>query len=121
MKTLLLNVTYTDSTDRFWVESCLKNKRISFDPDTENIHEVVKVLCDEQDGMELTYNGKPQGNIYNDVLDENGDVKGYETVGYMYRGKTEIYDRNMVKPKTGYFDVWITISEVTQFHIEELD
>lgn len=121
MKTLLLNVSYTDSTDRFWFESSIKNKRISFNPDTDNIHEVVKELCEEQDGMELSYKGKPQGNVYNDVLDTDGKVKGFETVGYMYRGKSIIHDRNMVKPQTGLFDIWVTISEVTQFHIEDLE
>ncbi len=120
MKTLLINVSYTDNTNKFWFESSIKNKRIDFDPDTQDIHEVVKDLC-EKDGMELTYKGKPRGNVHNDVYDEDGSVSGYETVGYMYRAKSEIYDRDMVKPRIGYFDVWVTISEITQFAIEDLD
>jgi hypothetical protein len=121
MKTLLLNVTYSDNTDRFWQESSIKDKKIRFNPETENIHEVIKELCAEQDGMELSYKGKPQGNVYRDLLDGDGNVIGYETIGYIYRGKSEIYDRNMVKPATGLFDVWVSIYEVLPFTIEELD
>lgn len=120
MKTLLLNVTYSDNTDRFWQESSIKNEKISFDPLTQNIHEVIKELCEEQDGIELSYSGRPRGNVYHDITDKDGN-KGYETAGYMYRGKSEIYDRNMIKPKTALFDVWVIISEIVPFTIDELD
>ena len=119
-KTLLITVTYTDNTDKFWMDSSIKNKRVLFDPETQNIHEVVKELCEDEDYMELVYKGKPQGNVYRDVLDKDGTICGYETVGYMYRGKSEIYDRNMVRPETGRFDVWVTIDEVVPFGIEDL-
>jgi len=120
MKTLLISVTYTDNTDKFWMESSIKNKRIVFNPETDNIHEVVKELCSDEDYMELVYKGKPQGNVYRDILNAEGTAKGYETVGYIYRGKSEIYDRNMVKPEVGRFDVWVTISEIIPFDIEDL-
>ena len=119
-KTLLISVTYTDNTNKFWMESSIKNKRVIFNPDTDNIHNVVKELCSDEDYMELSYKGKPQGNVYRDVLNKEGAYCGYETVGYMYRGKSEIYDRNMVKPQTGLFDVWVTISEIIPFGIEDL-
>jgi len=119
-KTLLISVSYTDNTDKFWMESSIKNKRIVFNPETDNIHEVVKELCADEDYMELVYKGKPQGNVYRDVLDNDGTAKGYETVGYIYRGKSEIYDRNMVKPEVGRFDVWVTLSEIIPFDIEDL-
>ena len=120
MKTLLITVTYTDNTDKFWCESSIKNKRISFDPETQNIHEVVKELCEDEDYMELVYKGKPQGNVYRDVI-KDGVIVGYETIGYIYRGKSEIYDRNMVKPQIGRFDVWVTIDEVLPFTIEDVE
>ena len=120
-KRLLISVTYTDSTDKFWQESSIKNMRVTFNPDKDNIHEVIKELCSEQDGMRLSYKGKPQGNIYQDVLDENDNIKGCETVGYMYRGKSEIYDRNMIKSQTGLFDVWVSILEVVPFTIEDVE
>jgi hypothetical protein len=120
-KTLLITVTYTDSTDKFWMDSSIKNKRVLFDPETQNIHEVVKELCEDKDYMELVYNGKPQGNVYRDVLDKKGSINGYETVGYMYRGRTDIYRPiNMSKPETGRFDVWVTIDEVVPFAVEDL-
>lgn len=119
MKTILISVNYTDNTCKFWFDSSIKNKRISFNPDTDNIHEVVKELCEEE-GMELVYKGKPQGNVYRDVI-KDGEIVGYETIGYIYRGKSEIYDRNMVKPQTGRFDVWVTIDEVVPFTIEDVE
>ena len=120
MKILLLNVNYTDNTDRFWFDSCVKNKKIEFNPDTENIHEVIKTLCEDQDGMEFTYKGKPQRNVYRDVLDSKGKIKGYETIGYMYRGKADIYNTDKAGYETGYFDVWVTISEIVPFSIDEM-
>ena len=119
-KTLLISVSYTDYTDKFWIESQVKNKRVLFNPETQNIHEVVKELCLDEDYMELVYKGKPQSNVYRDVLDKDGTINGYETVGYMYRGKSEIYDRNMSKPEIGRFDIWVTISEILPFAIEDL-
>ena len=119
-KFLLLSVTYTNNTDKYCMDSCIKNKRVVFNPESENIHNVVKELCSEQDGMELAYKGKPQGNVYRDVLDKESNICGYETIGYIYRGHTEIYDRNMVRPETGRFDVWVTIDEVVPFAIEDL-
>ena len=120
MKNLLIDVSYTDNTNRFWFDSCLKNKKIGFDPETQNIHDVIRELCDEQDGMELVYKGKPQGNIFRDVQDKDG-VLTVKRVGYLYRGQSEIYDHGMNEPKIGRFDVWVTISEVIPFEIEELD
>lgn len=121
MKTLLLNVSYIDNTDQFWVDSLIKNKTIKFDPDNENIHVIIKTLCKEQDYMELTYNGKPQGNVYSDIFDDNNELIGNKTIGYMYRGKCEIHERDMIKSKTGFFDVWVTIFEIIQFDIENLE
>ena len=120
MKTLLLNVSYGDNTNKFWQESSIRNKKISFNSDTENIHEVIKVICEEQDGMELTYKGKPQGNIHRDIVDENEEIIGNKIVGYIYRGRSEIYNRNMVKSQIALFDVCVSISEVIQFEIDEI-
>lgn len=119
-KTLLISVTYTDNTEKFWMDSSIKNKRVTFDPETDNIHNVVNELCYEEDYMKLAYKGKPQGNIYCDILDKEGTINGYKTVGYIYRGYTEIHDRDMVKPQTGRFDVWVSIDEVVPFPIEDL-
>lgn len=116
MKTLLINVTYTDNADKFWHDSYIKNKKINFNPDTENIHKVIKELCEEDDGMELIYDGKPQGNVYRDI----SDTGAYQIIGYMYRGKSEIYDQYNTNVQTGRFDVWVTISKIIQFSIDDL-
>jgi len=120
MKTLLITVTYTDNTDKFWMESSIKNKKVLFDPKINNIHEVVKELCLDIDYMKLSYKGKPQGNINRDVLAKDSTFCGYETVGYLYRGKSEFYDNGMNKPQIGLFDVWVSIDEVVPFFIEDL-
>jgi hypothetical protein len=121
MKELLLKVDYTDSTRKFWCDSSIKNMTVEFDPDKQTIHELIKEVCDERDGMKLSYKGKPQGNVYRDVKDANGKVTDTKIVGYMYRGKIEIFDRNMTKPVTALFDVWVTIKFVEKFEFEVLD
>ena len=116
MRQLLITVDYTDPTDKFWWDSSIKKSVVNFDPEKQTIHELVKELCEEQDGMELSYKGKPRGNVYRDV--EGG---GSEIVGYMYRGKGEVHDRNMYRPKMVFWDVWVTIKAVEKFEFENLD
>lgn len=115
MKTLLITVGYSDPTDKFWWSSYITNKEVSFDPNNETIHDVIKRICEEE-GMTLTYKGKPQGNIYRDKKD--GSTK---TVGYIYRGKGEVHDREMTKPRMVFWDVWAEIEEVIEFEIEQID
>jgi len=114
MKKLLLTINFEDSTDKFWWDSGIKNKVVDFDPEKETIHQVVARLCDDC-GMEMSYKGKPQGNIYRDL--KSGESKA---VGYMYRGKGEVHDRNMPRPKMVFWDIWVTIQAVEEFAIEEL-
>ena len=121
MKKLLLDVSYSDNTGKFWFDSSIKKLTVDFDPKKQTIHELVKEVCDEQDGMEITYKGKPQGNVYRDLKDANGKITGSEIVGYVYRGKSEIFDRNMTKPVMAFFDVWVTIKQVEKFQFEEID
>ena len=117
MKKLLLNVDYTDSTGKFYCESYIKNLTVDFDPDKQTIHEFIKEICDEKDCMELTYKGKPQGNVYRD----NKTTGESEIVGYMYRGKIEIHDRNMPKAVMAFFDVWVNIKLIEKFEFENID
>ena len=106
MKKLLVTVSYSDNTNKFYFDSYIKNKVISVDIEKETIHQIIKNLCEEE-CMELSYKGKPQSNIF--VDNKNGESK---TIGYVYRGKTEIDN------KTALFDVWVMISEVIDFPIE---
>lgn len=115
MKTLLINIDYTDSTRKFYFDSSIKNKIIKFNPEEKSIHQLIKEIC-EAECMSVSYNAKPKGNVYRD--DEEGNSK---IIGYMYRGKSEIHDRSMSKPQIGYFDIWATIHEVIDFEFEELD
>ena len=117
MKKILVDVSYSDNTGKFWFDSSIKNLTVDFDPDKQTIHELVKEVCEEEDGMELTYKGKPQGNVYRD----NKTTGKSEIVGYMYRGKSEIHDRNMVKPVLAFFDVWVSIKQIEKFEFENID
>jgi len=115
MKTLLVTVDYSHNQDKWWWDSSIKKMKVLFDPEKQTIHELIKEVIEEEDGMELTYKGKPKGNIYRDVKDGESKV-----VGYLYRGKHEMYDRGMVKPVLLYWTVWVEIEEVVKFEIEEL-
>ena len=114
MKTILLKVDYRDNTGKFWFDSSIKNKLIEYNPEINSIHEVIRDACKDE-GMILTHAGKPQGNVYRDKKDGSSYI-----VGYMYRGKSEIHDRDMPKAKTGLFDVWTEIHEINNFEFEEL-
>jgi hypothetical protein len=116
MKKLLITVDYSENTRKWWFDSSIKKLKVTFDPEKQTIHELIKEVCEDQDGMELTYKGKPQGNVYRDLK-----AGGSEIVGYMYRGKSEIYDRNMPKAVMVFWDVWVTIEEVIKFEFEKLE
>lgn len=115
MKKLLISVNYRDNSGKYYFDSYLKNKVIYVDLEKETIHQVVKNLC-EDEGMELTYKGKPQSNVFVDVKDSEPKV-----IGYVYRGKSVIEDRNLIKTGMGYFDVWVDIFEVVDFPIETIN
>lgn len=102
---VLLSVDYTDNTGKFWSDSYIKNKVYPLDRD---IHNTVKNAIEHDDvGMELSYNGKPQQNVFIDTKD--GDTK---LVGYIYRVKTKI------DGKQAYFDAWVDIKSVGDYQIE---
>lgn len=115
MKKLLITIDFRDPSDKFWWDCSIKNKVFGFDPEKQTIHELVKEICEEE-GMTLTYKGKPKGNIYREYKD-----KPAETVGYLYRGKSEIQDRNMVRPVMVFWDVWVEIRSVEKFEIQNVD
>ena len=117
MKKILVDVSYSDNTGKFWSDSYIKNHTLDFDPDKQTIHELIKEVCEEKDGMTLTYKGKPQGNVYRD----NKTTGESEIVGYMYRGKIEIHDRNMPKAVMAFFDVWVNIKLIEKFEFENID
>lgn len=108
MKTILLNINYTNDKD-FWCDSYIKNKIYTIKDN--DIHKTIKDVIENDDVyMELLYRGKPQANIFID--DKEGNAK---PVGYVYRAKTKIENKKAV------FDVWATIKEVSDYPIELLD
>lgn len=111
--TILLNVTYTDETNKFWMDSSLKNKLVDIDTE-ENIHLQIAEICKESDCVEFSYKAMPQSNIFVDLKD--GSTK---RVGYTYRCKSEIQDG--YKWVKALFTVWVTIKQVADFEIDEIE
>jgi hypothetical protein len=109
MKKVLLKIDYTNESNKFWFESSVKNKIFEYDPEKATIHDLITQACHDE-GMELSYKGKPQGNVFIDDKQGNSHI-----VGYLYRGQTEI------DCKRAYFTVWVSIYNVTDFQYEELD
>lgn len=109
MKRILLNVDYTDDTKKFWSESCIKNKIIKLE-DNINIHDLIAETLMDKDYMTVLYKNKPRGNVYIDDTDGNA-----KAIGYIYRVKTEIEGKKAV------FDAWVTIKEVVDYSIIDLN
>lgn len=106
LRRLLLNVDYTNGGD-FYFDSYIKNKVYAIDD--KNLHkEINKILLDE--GAEMLYKCRPIANVFID--DNEGNPK---IIGYVYRIKTTI-ENKPVK-----FDAWITIKEVIDYPIEDLE
>ena len=112
MKKLLLTVDYTNGVGKngkneFWAESSIKNLSITQN-EGEGIHDTIKRAVEDIDYAEMSYNGKPQSNIYVDTDDKNNP----KLVGYVYRVKHNIEDRGSNFSGIAYFDAWVTIKEV---------
>ncbi len=110
MKKLLLNVSYTDNTKKYWNDSYIKNMVVFWDEKISLNDFIASVLLDN-DYTTMLYKNKPQANIYID--DKEGNAKA---IGYIYRVKTE-----EIEGKQATFDAWISISEVIDFPIIELN
>lgn len=112
MKKILVNVNYRDNSGKFWFDSYIKNQIVLLG-ENQSVHEKIKEMC-ENEGMTLTYKGKPQSNMFIDT--ETGES---EIIGYVYRGKSLIDDRNY-KGTMAYFDVWVEIHEISKFKFDEI-
>jgi len=102
METVVISVNHEDETGKYWSDSYIKNQTITVE-DGETIHQAIeKALADE---CEMSYKGKPQGNIYRDDKDGNSRI-----VGYHYRTKHLIADRSADICKYDVpFTTWVTI------------
>ena len=109
---LLINVNYIDEKKNFWQESFLKNTVITVE-EGETIHAAITRVCEESDGIKMSYRGKPQSEMYRG--------KNPKIVGYVYRCKSEIYDGSMPRPQTALFDVWVEISEVKEMELPQIN
>lgn len=110
---LLLSVDYQDRTRRYWRES-IKNKTATTQ-DGESVHQCIARTL-KMDGVELAYNGKPQGNIYRDRA--NGPS---ERIGYLYRGSFEVFNDESRTWETARVNIWVTVRQVRPLDIEDID
>jgi len=103
---IMLNVSYTDETNKHWMESGIKN-HVTEKPEKESIHEYIRRIIETIDYVEFSYNGKPQGLIYVDRAE--GSVQD----GYHYRVKADVM--NNYKWTKGYFTAWVSVYQVTDY------
>lgn len=110
---ILLDVSYQDNTGKCWADSYIKNKIVPF---KNTIHETVAEAIKEIDGNEMSYKGKPQSTMYCDLKDG-----GTKAIGYIYRVKISIQNDTTGKWSNVPFDAWVSIKEVVDFPIVELN
>ena len=120
MKTLILNVDYTNGTGvngkgSFWADSYIKNTEIT-QKENETIHQTVKRAIEEIDYAEMSYKGKPQSNMYVDL--KNGEAR---CTGYVYRVKHYISDRSNDFSGYAYFDAWVQIKQSCEVELTPME
>jgi hypothetical protein len=116
---ILLNVEYSEGTrtngkGSFWADSDIKNRIVTQQED-ETIHDTVKRVLTDNDGAEMSYNGKPTNNIYIDT------PTGSKIVGYIYRVKHFISDRSANIQCTALFNAWVTIKKVEYIELAKVE
>lgn len=111
---VLLNVSYIDNTGKFWCDSYIKNKIYTLLDN--NIHKTIAEAVKETDGIILSYNAKPQQNVFID--DKDGNAKA---IGYIYRGRNEIYNDESGKYEKALFGVWVDVKSVSDYPIIDIE
>ena len=115
MKKLLININIIDETDKYWHDS-IKNEVISFNEESQSIHDCIANYLLDLHYITLTYKGKPKGNVYWDTI--KGETK---IVGYHYRGKSD-EQSGRGNWQTVYWTIWVSIYEVIGYNeFEELN
>lgn len=112
---ILLTVDYRDESGKYWHDSYIKNTPVTVE--NGDVHKAIAKAITEKDGLEMSYKGKPQGNVYRDI---NGQAT---PIGYLYRTKTEMWGRNAnIRGTKAYFTAWATIDgALTDYPIEDID
>lgn len=116
MENLLLTVSYTNGHLKngkgdFWADSYLKNTEVA---QNGSLHLSVKKAIEEVDSAEVCCKGKPISSVYRDV---NGQSV---VVGYIYKVKHFISDRNSNFEGYAYFDAWVTIKQTQNLELPEV-
>jgi hypothetical protein len=117
MKTLILKIDYTNGTGlngkgEFWADSYIKNMPVS-QKEGESIHETVKRIIESEDHADVCYKGKPVSTVFRDTKDGNR-----KAVGYIYRVRHWIEDRQNNFSGAALFDAWVTIRQFVELEEE---
>lgn len=104
----MLKADYRDTTGKFWRDSYIKNIIVT-QSEGETIHDTIKRVVLNNDGLELAYNGEPQANIYRDIKGES------KIIGYIYRAKDEIDGKRVM------FDLWVEVREVVYLELKDIE
>jgi len=73
----------------------------------------IKRVIEDIDSAEMCYNSKPISTVYR-------DIKGKSVVvGYIYKVKHYIADRNAKFCGYAYFDAWVTIKQTQNLELPE--
>jgi len=103
-KKIIISVSHNDETGKYYNDSYIKNKTIEI-LDRETIHDAIARVLLADDYCTMSYNGKPQGNVYRDDKDGNSHI-----VGYYYRTKHYIENRSEnIQKENVPFTTWVTI------------
>jgi len=115
MKTYIISVHHDDETGKYWSESQIKSVPVTVN-ENETIHQAIALVLKDRDCCDVSYKGKPQGNIYRD--DKDGNSKA---VGYLYRTKHDIQNDDG-KWATAYFTTWVTVhGELVETEMEHIE
>lgn len=109
---VLLTVSYSDETGKWYADSYIKNKVFTV---VGSIHETVAKAIEENDNMTMSYKGKSQSNVFIDDKDGNA-----VPVGYIYRVKSEYMQDENGKSHTVFFTAWVEIKSVSVYPIENI-
>jgi hypothetical protein len=117
MQKLIISVDHQDETGKYYNESSIKNFTMTVE-DGETIHAAIARTIKNEDYAEMSYKGKPQGNVYRDKADGSSYV-----CGYIYRTKHYIENRSEnIQKENVPFTTWVTIhGEIVPITLEDIE
>ena len=105
---VLLSVDYVDNNNKYFFESCIKNKIFKVEGD---IHKTIIEAMEKNDFItKAFYKGQPVTNVCCDTSEGKRKI-----IGYIYRVENEIDDKKVK------LDAWVTIQQVADYKFIDLE